>query len=77
VAVGIASWLVAVVVVVPATYFLDRFLSTQGFVTATFVISPLAIAGWLAIVIAGSAAASFLPARRAAQLSVREALAET
>jgi ABC-type lipoprotein release transport system permease subunit len=41
------------------------------------VISPLAIAGWLAVVVVGSVAASFLPARRAARLTVRDALAET
>jgi len=66
VAIGAASWLVAGAVVVPATYFLDRFMSAQGFVTATFVIS-------LAVAAAGSAIASFLPAR----LTVRAALAET
>jgi putative ABC transport system permease protein len=77
VAIGAASWVVASVLVVPATYALDRALSGQGFLAATFVISPLALAGWLAIVLAGSAAASYLPARRAARLTVREALAET
>jgi len=77
VAIGLASWLVATALVVPATYALDRFLGAQGFLGATFVISPVALAGWLVAVVAGSAAASFLPARRAARLTVREALAET
>jgi putative ABC transport system permease protein len=77
VAIGAASWVVASVLVIPATYALDRALSGQGFLAATFVISPLALAGWLAVVLVGSAAASFLPARRAARLTVREALAET
>jgi putative ABC transport system permease protein len=76
VAIGVASWIIASVLVLPATYALVRALSGQGFIAASFAISPLAIVGWLAIVIVGSAAASFLPARRAARLTVREALAQ-
>jgi ABC-type lipoprotein release transport system permease subunit len=37
---------------------------------------PGAIAGWLAVVVAGSALAALTPARRAARLTVREALSE-
>jgi putative ABC transport system permease protein len=76
-AVGAASWLGAVALALPATAHVDHLLSAQGFLAATFVISPGALVGWLAIVLAGSALASFVPARRAAQLTVRDALAAT
>jgi putative ABC transport system permease protein len=76
VVIGAASWAIATGLVLPATYALDGVLSAQGFITAAFVVSPLAIAGWLVAAVAGSAIASFVPARRAARLTVREALAE-
>ena len=75
--IGVASWLAAAALVVPLTYGLDRWLSRQGFVTARFVVSLPAIAGWLAIVVIGSGLAALVPARRAARLTVRDALAET
>jgi putative ABC transport system permease protein len=75
--VGIASWVASALLTLPATAAIDGFLSRQGFLGARFVISPAAIAGWLAIVVLGSALAALVPARRAARLTVREALAET
>jgi ABC-type lipoprotein release transport system permease subunit len=42
-----------------------------------FTVSPLASALWLALVLAGALMASYLPARRAAALPVRVALAHT
>lgn len=76
VAIGVASWLVAALVSLPATYALDRFVAAQGFIAPVFVIDPRGIAGWLAAVAIGAAVASALPARRAARLTVRAALAE-
>lgn len=55
----------------------DGFLSATGFLSARFVVSPGAIAGWLVIVVLGSTLATLAPARRAARFTVREALAET
>ena len=75
--VAIASWIVAVAVTIPATLYVDRILGAQGFLAANYIISPVAMFAWLAIVVAGSAAASYLPARRAARLTVREALSAT
>jgi ABC-type lipoprotein release transport system permease subunit len=40
------------------------------------VVSPSALVGSLVIAVAGSAIASLIPARRAARLTVKEALAE-
>jgi putative ABC transport system permease protein len=61
---------------VPVTAAVDGFLDRSGFLSAPLTISPGAIAGWLAAVVAGSALAALAPARRAARLTVREALAE-
>jgi len=74
--VGIASWLASVVLTLPLTAAIDRFLSSLGFLGARWVVSPGALAGWLAVVTLGSIAAAAMPARRAARLTVREALAE-
>ena len=41
----------------------------------TLVLTPLGFGGWLGIVLVLAAAASLLPANRAAQVSVRESLA--
>jgi len=76
-AIGLASWLLATALAIPATYALDRLLAAQGFISPVFVIAPSGILAWLLAVLAGSTAASFLPARRAARLTVRAALAET
>ncbi|HEY0192963.1 MAG TPA: FtsX-like permease family protein [Kofleriaceae bacterium] len=77
VAVALASWLLAALLSIPATLHVDELLGRQGFLAADFVISPGAALAWLLIVVAGSAAASYLPARRAARLTVRAALAST
>jgi putative ABC transport system permease protein len=74
--VAVASWLVSAALTLPVTAAIDAFLSRQGFLSARFVISPGAIAGWLAAVVLGSLVAALPPARRAARLTVREALAE-
>jgi putative ABC transport system permease protein len=51
-------------------------LNGAGALPAPFTVSPQAMAGCFLLVLAGSAAASLLPARRAARLTVRQALAE-
>ncbi|MEZ4362941.1 MAG: ABC transporter permease [Kofleriaceae bacterium] len=48
-----------------------------GSLTPQFAISAAAALGWLIAVLAGSTLAAWIPARRAARLSVREALAES
>jgi putative ABC transport system permease protein len=74
--VGAASWIASAILSVPVTAAVDGFLDRSGFLGAPLTISPGAIAGWLAAVVAGSALAALAPARRAARLTVREALAE-
>jgi putative ABC transport system permease protein len=74
--VGAASWAPTVLLTLPVTFAIDSFLTRQGFLSARFVVSPGALAGWLAVVLVGSALAALAPARRAARLTVREALAE-
>jgi putative ABC transport system permease protein len=73
--VGFTSWIASAILTLPVTAAVDRFLSSIGFLSARFVISPGAIAGWLVVVVLGSALAALPPARRAARLTVREALA--
>lgn len=75
--VGVASWVASAILTLPATAAIDDFLTRQGFLSARFVVSPGAIAGWLVIVVVGSALAALMPARRAARLTVRQALTET
>ncbi|HEY0480649.1 MAG TPA: FtsX-like permease family protein [Kofleriaceae bacterium] len=75
--VGAASWVATAILTLPVTAAIDDFLTRQGFLSAHFVVSPAAIAGWLAIVTLGSALAAVMPARRAARLTVRQALMET
>jgi putative ABC transport system permease protein len=74
--IGLISWLQAVILGLP----LSKLLSDQ--VGTAFVDAPLSfgfsfasIALWLAIVMLLAAAASFLPARTASRLTVREVLA--
>jgi putative ABC transport system permease protein len=74
---GLASWVASAVLSLPLTAVIDRYVSSLGFLGARFVVSPGAMLGWLAVVVAGSAIATLAPARRAARLTVREALAET
>jgi putative ABC transport system permease protein len=74
--VGAASWIASAILTVPVTAAVDGVLDRSGFLSARLVISPAALAAWLAVVVVGSALAALAPARRAARLTVREALAE-
>lgn len=76
--VGAASWIASAILTVPVIAAVDGFLERGGFLSAPLTISPGAIAGWVAAVVAGSALAVLAPRapRRAARLTVREALAE-
>jgi len=74
--VGAASWIVTIALALPLTALVDGFLGELGFLAPRFVVSPVGFVAWLAVSLFGSALASVLPARRAARLTVREALAE-
>jgi len=73
---AILSWFVAVVVAIPITFALDA-ATGKMFVRSAleFFMSPVAVAGWLLLVVVLAAISSFHPAQRAARMAIREALA--
>jgi putative ABC transport system permease protein len=74
--IGLISWALGALLSLPVGSLL-----TQGLAMAfmgsgiDFIFAPIGIAIWLAVSIIVSAAASFVPARKASRISVREALA--
>jgi putative ABC transport system permease protein len=73
-----ASWALAVLLSLPLTWFVDRLIGQLGFLAPLpFVLAPWAMLAWLALVLIAAVVATLLPARRAASLTVCEALAET
>jgi putative ABC transport system permease protein len=73
---AVLSWCVAVVAAIPITLALDAATGKMFIHNALdFFMSPAAVAVWLFLVLILAALSSFYPARRAAQLAVREALA--
>jgi putative ABC transport system permease protein len=76
--VGALSWLCACLLSLPLTLYLDRLIGSLGFLASLpFVVVPAAALGWLALVCIVAILATALPARRAAGLTIREALAQT
>jgi putative ABC transport system permease protein len=76
IAVGLLSWLAALLLAVPLSKLLSDVVGTP--LTGTSLIyaySPTGVWLWLILVIILSALASFVPARRASRLTVREVLA--
>jgi putative ABC transport system permease protein len=73
---AVLSWCVAVIVAIPITFALDA-ATGQMFVRSAldFFMSPAAVAGWLLLAVILAAISSFHPARRAARLAIKEALA--
>ncbi len=77
-AIGALSWLLAVALSVPLSQFVDRLIGTLGFLAPLpFIVSTAGAATWLGIVAVVSLFATLVPARRAAGMVVREALAQT
>jgi putative ABC transport system permease protein len=74
--VGVTSWVLAAALAFPLTALVEAVLARMGFLLPAYVVSPGATAGWLAVTVAGSALAAMVPARRAARLTVKQALAE-
>jgi putative ABC transport system permease protein len=76
VVIGMISFVLAVILSIPFTYLLSTIVSLAVFqspITVVFTYTGYAI--WLALVLGLSAAASILPARNAARLTIREVLA--
>ena len=72
---GALSWIAAVIVAAPITWALEAACGSIFFkLPLGFYVSPSALATWLGLVLVVASIASFYPARRAARLTVREAL---
>jgi putative ABC transport system permease protein len=74
--IGVLSWLLGVILALPIAHFLDVALGAT--MLHTQIMDVFSLPGallWLVVAVGISALASFLPALRAARLSVREVLA--
>jgi len=74
--IGFLSWLFAVLLAFPISYFMSTIINTSIFgITGEFSVTFSGFLIWLGIVILLSVVASLLPARNAARLTIREVLA--
>ena len=72
---SVMSWLIAVPLGIPAAYFMATVVLSRTFGDALlYHFSPTGIVLWLAIVVVLGSVASWLPARSATRVSVRESL---
>ena len=74
--IGLLSWFIAVPLSLPLSWgvgFLIGMLSFRS--PLPLILSPLAVFGWLLLVVIGAIAASFYPAKQASRLTIRETLA--
>jgi len=72
---GVMSWLIAVPLGIPAAYFMATVVLSRTFGDALlYHFSPTGIVLWLVIVVVLGSVASWLPARSATRVSVRESL---
>jgi putative ABC transport system permease protein len=73
--IGVMSWLVGIILALPLSKLLSDAVGMAFMHTSlSYTFSPSGIVLWLVVVVILSGSASFLPARRALQVSVREAL---
>lgn len=73
---GLVSWLIAIPLGIPAAYYMTTTVLSQLFGDALlYQFTPTGILLWLAIVVVLGIVASWLPARNATRVSVRESLA--
>ena len=76
VCIGLLSWLIAIPLCLPLSGQVGSLVGSLSFrVPLPLLLSPLAMSLWLVVALVGSAAASALPANRAARLTIRETLA--
>jgi putative ABC transport system permease protein len=74
--IGLMSWVMAVLFSLPLSAVIGNLIGNMAFnLPLPLILSPMAMAAWLLVIIVGSAGASLYPAWRAAQLTVRETLA--
>ena len=72
---GLLSWLIAVPLSIPASWLMNFALGWTMKIEFTFIFSYSGVFIWLVITLVLSVLASWLPARRAVSVSVRESLA--
>jgi putative ABC transport system permease protein len=71
------SWIVAMLASIPLTWAIEGLIGRLGFLAPLpFTLSPHAMAAWLWLLGAATVVAALPPARRAARLTVREAVAD-
>jgi putative ABC transport system permease protein len=74
---AVTSAALALVLALPLTALVESTIGRMGFLAPLpFVVSKAALLGWLVLVSVFSLVATWLPARRAAAISVREAIAQ-
>jgi putative ABC transport system permease protein len=74
-AIGVSSWVAAVILAAPISWALEAACGQIFFKSPLdFYLSPRAILLWLGLVVVLATLSSIVPARRAARLTVREAL---
>jgi putative ABC transport system permease protein len=74
---AVTSAAVALLPALPLTALVESVIGRLGFLAPLpFVVSSVAFVGWLALVSVFSLVATWLPARRAAGISVREAISQ-
>jgi putative ABC transport system permease protein len=77
-ALGALGWAASLVIALPISWALESIVGNIFFrAPLEFYVSPVAAAAWLGIALVLASIASLAPARRAAGLSVREALTQT
>ncbi|HEY3352192.1 MAG TPA: FtsX-like permease family protein [Polyangia bacterium] len=76
-AIAALSWVLAFALSIPLTLLVDRIVGNLGFLAPLpLVVSAAAAALWLGLVVVVAVVATVLPARRAARLVIRAALAQ-
>jgi putative ABC transport system permease protein len=74
--IGLLSWIIAVPLSLPLSWGVGSLVGMLSFRSPLpLILSPLAVFGWLLIVVIGAVAASFYPAKQASRLTIRETLA--
>jgi len=73
-----ASWIIAVLLSLPLTWFVESLVGRLGFLAPLpFVLAPFAMLGWFALLYVLTLVATLAPVRRANALTVREAVEST
>ncbi|MFZ5923021.1 MAG: FtsX-like permease family protein [Chloroflexota bacterium] len=74
--IGLMSWVISLPLSLPLSFGIDYLIGMMSFRSPLpLVVSPIGLAVWVTLIIAGSIAASAYPAQQASRLTVRETLA--